>query len=58
MTNEASKSRSGGSVTVERNGARSVDLGRVLNTPRAQEQLKQISQIQRNQSDRGGSRKR
>jgi len=39
-----------GSVTVERSGARSVNLGQVLNTERAQAQLKEIQKIERSQS--------
>jgi hypothetical protein len=57
MSSKVVKERSGRSVTVERSGARSVNLGKVLNTPRAREQLRQIGNIQRNQPDRGGSKR-
>ena len=53
MTNKATKSRSSGNVTVERNGARSVNLGRVLSSPQGREQLRQVGEIQKSQAPRG-----
>jgi hypothetical protein len=49
--NDKSDRTAPSSVTVERSGARSVNLGRVLNTERAKEQLREIQKIERAQSD-------
>lgn len=46
-------SPAGSSVTVERSGARSVNLGQVLNTERAREQLREIQKIQDKQPKQG-----
>ena len=46
-------SPAGSTVTVDKNGARSVNLGQVLNSERAREQLRQIQQIQERQVNRG-----
>lgn len=41
--------KAGSTVTVERNGARSVNLGAVLHSDRAKHQLKEIQKIERSQ---------
>ena len=46
-------SSAGSTVTVEPSGARSVNLGQVLKSPRAREQLEQIQKIQDRQANRG-----
>ena len=46
MANKATKSRSSSNVTVERSGARSVNLGRVLTSTQGREQLRQVGRIQ------------
>ena len=51
MTKDSLKIDSAGStVTVERSGARSVNLGQVLSSDRGREQLRQIQKIQDRQA--------
>lgn len=53
MANKPAKSQSGGNVTVERSGARSVNLGRILSSPEGQKQLRQVGQIQSSMASKG-----
>ena len=52
MTNEKTKSRSSDNVTVERSGARSVNLGQVLTSTHGREQLRQVGKIEESQAPR------
>lgn len=53
MAKKSSKSGSGNNVTVERSGARSVNLGRIISSPQGRKQLRQVGRIQSSLASKG-----